>query len=92
MTMLKCQAGVTSWDCSLNSMTSSGSHLRLMPLASYERSSSANILPATLINKGCVVKRQAFRYSGFCEAVVADLLDVHTLNDYCKKASNNIYP
>ena len=48
MALLKCHAGVTSECCSRSSMASSGSHFKLMPLLSSERSSKANIFPATL--------------------------------------------
>ena len=48
MTLLKCHAGVTSECCSSSSMASSWSHFRLIPLLSSDRSSNANIFPATL--------------------------------------------
>jgi hypothetical protein len=48
MILLKWYAGVTSGCCSRSSMARSGSHFRLIPLASSERSSKANIFPATL--------------------------------------------
>ena len=56
MSLLKCQAGLTSGCCSLSSMASSGLHFRLIPLLSSERSSRANIFPTTLNTRAVSLK------------------------------------
>jgi hypothetical protein len=54
--LLKCQAGLTSVCSSLSWMASSGSHFRVIPRLSSDRSSRANIFPATLKTRAVSLK------------------------------------
>ena len=76
MTLLKCQAGVTSWCCSRSSMASPGHISGLYP--GYPlRGQAGRTIFHHLKYQGGVVKRKAFGDAGFGQAVFADFLDVH---------------